>query len=150
MLLEDRLWKTDRGAIAGVIYGALPNKSNSRKIGAIGRGSSARPILMKDPKAMTFGKRFAAVVMIYQGALGRDLPLVGATSMKDLSKGRKLLSLTATVHGNFERDLDVELLPDLLQANGLINNDRAIRRKHYDWRPDTINPRVEFEIGFLE
>jgi hypothetical protein len=150
MLLEDKLWKVEGGAVAGVIYGALPNKSNSRKIGRAGQGRSARPIIMKDPKALVFARRFAVVVMAARYRLGQAVPLIGATSMDDLRKGVPKLYLTATVYGDFTRDLDVELLPDLLQHNEIINNDKAIRRKHYDWDLDTRHPRVEFEIGFLK
>ena len=144
MVREDRLWVLEGGAVAGVVHGFLPNKSNSRKIGRVHGG---RPIIMKDQEALALEERFAVIVLA--SCLGQAVPLVGATKVEDLKRGIPKLYLTAVVYGDFRRDLDLELLPDLLQKNGVINNDRAIRRKAYDWELDQENPRVLFEVGLL-
>lgn len=146
MVHEDRLWRNRDGSIGGVVYGSLPNKSNSRRLG---RTWSGRPILRKEKAAEEFEERFAVVVLASQHALGQGLPLVGATNTREYVIGVRVFRFRAAVYGDFKRDLDCELLPDLLQKNGLINNDRAIRKKLYEWYPDADHPRVEFEIGFM-
>lgn len=144
MVHEDRLWVQPGGSIAGYVWGDLPNKSNQRKIGRV-RG---RPIIMKSKEALEIEERFKTIVSASD--LGPAAPLVGATSQDDVKRGIPFLFLDVTVYGkSFARDLDCELLPDLLQKNGVINNDRAIRRKAYRWVHDPKSPRVEFEVGVV-
>ncbi len=124
-------------SIHGVLFGELPTKSNQRRI--------FNGISIKSQKALDFVRRVGIVASYCLGPT-----MVGATSRADLKKGLRLLYLKAHVFGDsFQRDLDCELLPDALQEAGLINNDRAIREKHYFWTLETQRPRVVFEIGYL-
>lgn len=141
MVREDKLWVEAPGVIRGVLWGTVPNKSNRRRLFRVG----GRPMFAKSIEAVDLEEKFKVVVLA--SCLGRTR-LVGATSERDLKKGLPILYLQAHVYGDFIRDLDLELLPDLLQKNGLINNDRAIRRKRYDWSLAKGDlQRVEFEIG---
>lgn len=127
--------------IRGVLHGELPTKSNQRRI------FNGRSI--KSQKALDFTERVKIVARAFAGRIGH--PLVGATNVQDLRRGRQLLYLSAMVYGeSFLRDLDVELLPDALQHAGVINNDRAIRRKFYWWMLEPKNPRIVFEIGYFK
>lgn len=127
--------------VRGVLHGELPTKSNQRRI--------FRGISIKSQKALDFTERVKVVASYCIGQVGH--PFIGATSRQDLKRGMRLLYLKATVYGDsFQRDLDVELLPDALQHAGVINNDRSIRQKFYWWELETQNPRVEFEIGYIE
>lgn len=150
------IW-TAEDVVRGCLYGALPNKSNSRTIGRVragarcrarGRRRAFRPIIMKDPKALAYEHSFCRLVK--RARLGAAARLVGATSSSDLDAGLHLLYLDVHVFGNFKRDLDCELLPDLLQKAGIINNDRALRQKRYRWTFQAKFPRVEFEVGYVE
>lgn len=140
----DQFVRRTPGAISGVLYGTLPNKSNSRRVFRLAGG---RTIVSKSAEAIDFVDRVKQVATYSK--VGE--PLVGATSEKDFLHGVPLLYLKTTVYGeSFLRDLDVELLCDALQHAGLINNDRAIRGKFYWWELDKENPRVVFEIGYAE
>lgn len=129
----DRLWDAvdGRKAVYGIIHGPLSNKSNSRQL--VYFGGQAR--LIKSPDARKYEKVFEAAVW---RSSGRVSPLPPDTK----------LYLYATVYQeNLRRDLDCELLPDLLQKSGIIRNDRNVWRKQYERKLDKLNPRVEFEIG---
>ena len=124
------------GTIAGVIYGDLPNKSNSRRL------FNGRSI--KSQAALDFVER----VCLSAGLI--KAPLVGATNKKDFLKGIPFIELSVHVHADsFKRDLDCELIPDALQKAGVVKNDRAIREKHLWWTFDEKNPRIEFEIRLI-
>jgi hypothetical protein len=126
------------GSVYGTIIGDLPNKSNSRRLFG--------GISIKSQGALDFVKKVKIAALF----IGNLYPLEGATNQTMAKRGIPFLVLTARVYGkDFMRDLDVELLPDALEAAGVIKNDRAIRQKHYYWELDTKNPRTEFEIGFL-
>lgn len=152
-LQQSELWENVDGSISGVIYGELPNKSNGRQIASRGgrwqrQGLRVRwkprMAVVKGDKALAYEARFRAIVR--RSKLGAAVPLYGATSAADLKRGIQPLHFEAHVHGGFVRDLDVELLPDLLQKNRVINNDRAIRSKRYRWTYTTSSPRVEFLV----
>lgn len=129
----DRLWTADGGAIRGVIHGALPNKSNAKKI-ALVRG---RMMMFQDKTVKSYIDQFEDAVWRSTGDL---------TPLPDDVK----LYFKATVYQeNMRRDLDVELLPDLFQKFNLLKNDRAIWRKEYQREIDKAFPRVEFEIGVI-
>lgn len=125
--------------ISGILYGEVANKSNNRRI--------FNGISIKSEKALDFVDKVKIC--------GRDIRakggLRGATSRKDIQAGLRPLVLSAVIYGaSWRRDLDAELLPDALQAAGVIGNDRAIREKHYWWRDDPSNPRIEFSIRVQE
>jgi len=138
------IFETSPGVLEGVLYGDMPTKSNQRKVYKLAGG---RRLFGKSAKALNFVERVEGTAK-YTNAKG---PLQGATSRGDLKAGLRPLVLSAVVYGaSWSRDLDVELLPDALQKAGFINNDRAIREKHYWWRLDRRNPRVEFSIRKAE
>lgn len=129
----DRLWPVGPDVVAGVIHGQLPNKSNSREIVRVG----GRFLLIRSKEARRYDRRFESAIERSSGLVQID--------------PEARLYFKATVHQeNLRRDLDVELLPDLLQKFEIIKNDRAIWRKEYERRLDRENPRVEFEIGVLK
>lgn len=125
--------------VRGVLHGELPTKSNQRRI--------FRGISIKSQKALDFVER-VKLVATYSN-FGEQL--IGATSMKDMRRGVPFIYLKTIVYGDsLMRDLDVELLCDALQHAGVINNDKALRPKFSWWVYDPENPRVEFEIGYIE
>lgn len=129
----DRLWDAvdGRKAVYGIIHGPLSNKSNSRQLVNFG----GRPMLIKSKDAREYESQFEAAVW---RSTGNVSPLPPDTK----------LYLRATVYQeNMRRDLDCELLPDLLQKFNIIKNDRQVWRKEYERRLDKLNPRVEFEVG---
>jgi len=130
----DRLWMVGPSAVAGVIHGPLSNKSNSRQIVMV----KGRAMVIKSKDARQYEKQFEAAV--WRGA--RDLV--------NLPEDSRLYFKATVYQENMRRDLDCELLPDLLQKFGIIKNDRAIFEKHYYRKIDKLNPRVEFEIGVLK
>jgi len=136
----DSFTRSERGeAICGRLHGELPTKSNQRRI--------FNGIPIKSQKALDFVERVKFVASYSR--FGE--PLLGATSAKDYRRGGRFLYLKVQVFGDsLQRDLDCELLCDALQDAGVINNDRAIRRKFYWWELDAENPRVEFEIGYID
>lgn len=153
-LSRSEIW-LEGDVLRGVIYAALPNKSNSREIGRVAVSARARraggrrfrPILRKGRKALAFEDLFRQIV---RRSKLIDARFDGATNAEQLARGCKVLHLKVHVHGNFVRDVDCELLPDLLQKAGLINNDRAVRAKTYRWTYRASRPRFEFELGYLE
>ncbi len=127
----DRIWMVDPGTIRCLIHGPLPNKSNSKKIIFL----HGHPRLMSGQDVVDFTTQFET--MVWSNLRG----------LSPLPEDEKLY-LKATVHQqNMQRDLDCELLPDLLQRFNIIKNDRAFWRKEYERRLDKENPRVEFEVG---
>jgi hypothetical protein len=130
---EDRLWSVSPGVIRGVIHGALENKSNAKKVAFV-RG---RMMVYQDKSVKQYIQRF-------EGAVCQSLG-----DLDPLPEDAKLYFNATVYQENMRRDLDCELLPDLLQSAWLINNDRFIWVKHYERRIDRENPRVEFEIGVL-
>jgi len=131
----DRLWMVDPGTIRGIMHGPLPNKSNSKKIVMVGKPGQKRPLIIKSDEARKYEVQFETACWSCLRELGR------------LPDGAKLYFRAVVFQQNLLRDLDCELLPDLLQKNNIIANDRAIWRKDYERRIDKENPRVEFEIG---
>lgn len=128
----DRLWSVGPGIIRGIVHGVLGNKSNSRKLVLI----KGRIVPIKEKAARTYEERFEEAVW---RSLGKICVLQG-----------ERFYLTATIfYEDMRRDLDGELLPDLLQKSGIIKNDRAIWKKSYERKLDKQNPRVEFEIGVI-
>ena len=116
-----------------MIHGALENKSNAKKIAFV----HGRSMIYQDKAVKKYIQKFEEAVC---QSLGVIEPL------QDSAR----LYFNATVYQeNMRRDLDCELLPDLLQNAGLINNDRLIWVKHYERKIDKENPRVEFEIGVI-
>ena len=115
-------------SIEGTIHGALPNKSNARRIVRC-RG---RMLVIKAKDALEFEDRFRVAV------LASDLVCIPFAGK---------LSLTVDVYQeNLRRDLDCELLCDVLQKTGVIENDRAIWAKHYQRFIDKQNPRTQFRL----
>lgn len=126
-----RLWMADSGTILGCIPGGLPNKSNSRKLVMFGK----RPGLIKSEEAREYEAKFEDVVW-------RSLK-----GLAQLPPDAKLYFHATVWQQDLRRDLDCELLPDLLQKFNVIKNDRQIWRKEYTRKIDRDNPRVEFQIG---
>lgn len=134
----DRISRNTPDSISGVLHGVLPNKSNGRRI--------VRGMSIKSQLAIDFVECVKCVASYSR--FGKRLD--GATNERDWRRGKPLLYLKVFVYGeSFSRDLDVELLQDALQHAGVLNNDRAIRRKAIWWDLDKENPRVVFEVGYL-
>lgn len=129
----DRLWAVGPGVIRGIIHGPLVNKSNAKKIGKI-RG-----------RWMIFqGQEVKDYIAKFEDAMWRSTGKISA-----LPEEARLYFKATVYQENLRRDLDCELLPDLLQKFEVIKNDRAIWRKEYQRELDRDNPRVEFEIGVI-
>jgi hypothetical protein len=127
----DRLWTVGPGVIRGIVHGALPNKSNSKKLVPI-RG---RMRIIQGDDVREYTARF------------EDACWRSCKAVEPLPEGAKLYLKAVVWQQNLQRDLDCELLPDLLQRFNLITNDRAFWKKDYLRRLDRENPRTEFELG---
>ena len=100
-------------------------KSNSRQL--VWRGK--RPAFIKSPKARRYVRK--AVLQILPPARPFDQPV----------------RLDATIFYASERpDLDESLIMDVLQAAGVVKNDRLIREKHIAHAIDRDRPRAEIRI----
>jgi Holliday junction resolvase RusA-like endonuclease len=120
--------------IRGTIHGALPGKSNSRRLVPF-RG---RMRSIKAQDALDFLARFDV-------AASDDIRL----AMSGVDPDARW-SLHATVYqANLRRDLDIELLCDALQKSGVIANDRAIWEKHARREIDKARPRVEWKVRVM-
>lgn len=131
----DRLWLVRPGAIAGIIHGQLPNKSNSKQIVMVGPRGNKRAMVIKSPEARAYGDQF-------EEACWRS-----ARYLSPIDPESQLYFKALVYVDNMRRDLDVELLPDLIQKSGIIKNDKAMWDKHYRRAIDNLNPRVEFLVA---
>lgn len=61
-------------------------------------------------------------------------------------KGDALILRVMVTYPDYTQDLDCELVPDVLQAAGIIPNDRQFMEKHYYRNPKTGDPLVAIEI----
>lgn len=116
-----------------IVEGHLPRKSNSRRIRF--NPATGRPVSIKSAEALQYEQMF-----YYQIARQKPKqPLTGD------------LRLTAAIFYRSNRsDLSDELLADLCEKAGLIENDRQFKVKHLYHRVDAKRPRVEFKIDQLE
>lgn len=114
--------------IGGQILGELGNKSNNRRAIRMGK----RIAFIKEPKALMLEKVFMARALM--------------TKRPFILTGKLRLNVFVTPK-NMRRDLDCELLPDLLQKAGLIRNDRDIWEKHYQRRePSKDKPLIQWSV----
>jgi len=90
-------------------------------------------MLIKSPEAL-----------LYEQFFGRQVP---GWACKGLSG--KLCLEAKIYYANVQSDLSDELLCDLLQATGIIQNDRDIYRKVLEKEIDKTNPRVELKIFIM-
>lgn len=139
-----KIWQKSDGSILGLFPGDLPNKSNSREIVYRNSKRGRRvPFTKKSGPAIAFVQK-----VVLAATINPVRQLVGVTNQEDFEAGGGTLTLAVIVYADsWKRDLDCELIPDALQEAGLINNDRAIRQKFYQWRFDAKNPRVEFKVS---
>jgi Holliday junction resolvase RusA-like endonuclease len=133
----DRLWLPTEGVVCGVVHGALPSKANSRKLVTVGAPGNRRPLFIKSADAREYEEQFRLAVL--SSNLGNTIPL-----------GHEKLELHVVVfQESLRRDLDIELLCDVLQKSGVIVNDRRFWRKVMERRIDKANARVEFTVRAL-
>lgn len=126
------LEKHVQSEITLTISGQLPRKSNSRRF-VINR-RTGKPMVIKSAEALRYEADFLRQVTGPQ-----RLGLSGN------------LSLTAIIYYRSNRsDLSDELLCDLLEKAGVIENDRCIVEKRLTKRIDKDSPRVEVRIEELE
>ena len=92
---------------------------------------------IKEKAALQYEKRFQQAVQ-------------NSPTLEPLPEKTSLYLEATIFYPDMRRDLDGELLPDLLQKSKLVKNDRYFRRKTYVGRIDKENPRVEFEIGVID
>ena len=116
-----------------LIEGNLPRKSNSRRIRF--NPATGRPVSIKSSLALAYEQSF-----YYQ--IKSQLPANPMTGD---------LRLEAVIYYQSNRsDLSDELLADLCEKSGIIENDRQFKVKHLYHRVDKNRPRVEFKIDQLE
>lgn len=110
------------------IYGNLPRKSNSRRL-VYSRG---KPLFIKSEKALQYEKDFLNQMTHVE-------PLQGPICLK-----------AVVWYSSRRPDLSDELLCDLIEKSGLVDNDRQIFEKHLYKKLDPQNPRVEFSLTPIE
>ncbi len=121
-------------ALSLTILGEPGRKSNQRRI--VTNQATGKMMLIKSEKAMSYTASFLSQVPSdYQVHLGsREVPL----------------ALWAKVYYASNRpDLSSELLMDLLQEAGVINNDRFVKAQFLFGAIDRENPRVEIRIYWV-
>lgn len=113
--------------IKAKITGWPPSKANSRRL--------IRPgLVIKSDKALLWSEQALWALKKHQGAF----------------KGNQPLKLTLIVYyENWRPDLDIELVCDVLQKAGVIDNDRNIVEKHVYRRHDRNFPKTEIIIESL-
>jgi Holliday junction resolvase RusA-like endonuclease len=84
-------------------------------------------------------------------AFERDFALqVPRAAKQAIGSVKRLLRAKVTVfYPSMRSDLDCAFLYDLLQKNGVVRNDRYIRKKEELALIDKANPRVEIEVDYL-
>lgn len=102
---------------------------------------------LKNQKRISRGRMHDdAQVVAYK----RDFGLLLPARLRDLQMGsaRRFLRVDVRIyHDSWRRDIDAEIVFDLLQASGVISNDRWIRTKFIDGtRIDPLHPRAEIDI----
>lgn len=113
-----------------IVPGVVPSLKNQKRIGK-GR-------MFDDPQVKAYKEQFG----LFVPSKYRDLGLG--------SQGDPLQLTVLLVHDSWRRDADIEILPDCLQAAGVVKNDRWIRRKFiYAERIDAENPRVEITLSYI-
>jgi hypothetical protein len=119
---------------SGRISGDLPPKANSRKIAR--HGSLLRVI--KSREALAWAKRFRALA---QATLlnYRFKPVEG-------TKDNQFELHVSVTYSSWRRDVEIELLKDVIQDAGIINNDRWITRLVVDRTVDRRTPRTEWRL----
>ena len=123
-----KLW-TVNGALHGVVHGVLANKSNSRQAVPM----HGRYIWIKEKAAHSFEKSFMEAVSTSCG-------------LKWTQPSGYLGLEVVAWYADWRRDLDCELIPDMLQKAKLIDNDRYITIKLYRRRTNKDFPHVEFKL----
>lgn len=109
----------------GVIEGEPASKANSRRLVTFGK----RPASIKSAKALAYVAHARRQINAPAEPIEGDV------------------IFTATIHYATRRpDLDESLILDVLQAAGVIRNDRQVREKHVYWALDRERPRAEIEI----
>lgn len=114
---------------------------------------------MKNRRVPSRSNPFVTHMNASAAAFKRDFMMQVPRQICDLHLGRranpkdKPILLRASVRAFYQSwrsDLDVELIWDLLQEAGVIDNDRWIREKHvYGLEVDPKNPRIEIEIELI-
>jgi Holliday junction resolvase RusA-like endonuclease len=110
------------------IHGNLASKANSRRMVISPR--TGKPLFIKSMAAIVFCQDFR-----------KQCPMRVKVGLKTPVK------LTVTVYYKTRRnDLDVGIVMDCLEREGVIKNDRQVEEIHAFKRWDKDNPRVEIEL----
>lgn len=97
------------------VEGVLPRKSNRRRVVKRGDGKA---MVIKSAEALGYEEHFLAVVL----EMVRELQALGVCPL------HTFLAVQVVVwYPTDARDLDIELLLDLLQRSGVIENDNQVR-----------------------
>lgn len=111
------------------VAGNLPRKSNNRQL--IFDKKTGKPRIIKNKAALAYSKDFAD-----------NIP----EALKDSQFTGDLLIVANIYYSSWRPDLSDELLCDLLQAVGVVKNDRSFMEKILSKQKDAENPRVEVWI----
>lgn len=120
------------------ILGEPASKANSRKLVLFGRGSNARPGIIKSEKAREYEKTAIPQVQT-------QCRLAGWTC---IATGKVKVSLRV-FYASERPDLDESVILDVLQQI-VYSNDRQVREKHVFHFIDRDNPRAEVEVEPLQ
>lgn len=112
------------------VRGTLRRKGNSRRI-VKPKGQNWRVI--KSEKSLNYAEDFAKQI-------------TGDMKLELGNKDQHLRMDVIVYYPNFRYDLSVELLKDLLQATGVLKDDRWIREEHLYAFIDKTNPRVKVRL----
>ncbi len=117
----------------GVIAGEPSSKANSRRV--VVHQKTGRHMFIKSKPAMAYVKSFKEQIT-RKRASAKNYKEVGVLECK--------LVMVCEVYYKTERkDLDVSLICDCLETNGVIKNDRLIREMHLYHYLDKEFPRSE-------
>lgn len=116
--------------VAFTVYGVAASMKNS-KILTITNG---KPRSIKSAAAQRFS---------------RDFMLQVPPELRDLKLKDPLRFTCHVFYPDHRADLDAALIADLLQASGVIENDRQLIEQHLYRGVDKAEPRVEIELEVL-
>lgn len=117
--------------LEGVVYGQQPSMKNRNRI----TWQDGNPVIIHSPEVYEYKKQFREQV--------KNKPewKIGVGS-----KNQQLAVYVAIYYKDYRSDPSIDLILDLLQDNGTINNDRWVRQKHYWASISKVAPRIHFRL----
>lgn len=115
----------------GVIYGQQPSMKNRNRV----IWQDNKPVIIHSPEVYEYKKQFK------EQAKNKPEWKIGVGSKK-----QQLAVYIAIYYESYRSDPSIDLILDLLQDNGTIDNDRWVRQKFYWAGISKTAPRLHFRL----